>query len=655
MLRPTRTASGLALTLALLAPLAAPAAAQEVSVSSDQRVLGELRESRLTISLSGGQRARGHVLSFPLDDPSLRLRPHLAANGAASVEPMESLARRHVERGAVAGTNGGYWVNRPTGVPNGLHVRGRRLVAGQAATRSGHPVSRASLGLAADRTPVMDRVDVSLTLQRPDGTTHRIDEINRRLRTSGRFPRALGGELVVYTPRYGSPVDVPGGSLAVVTDDLAIGSSGEVSGAVRTVHDGPQRLSISRGQSLLVAFGNRRNTLRGLSAGDLLSVATRVSPSGTDAGRWQDLDHAVAAGPLLLRDGRSPSDEQMVAEAFGTSHVTGRHPRTAVARTEDGRMLLVTIDGRRNGWSDGVTLRELVGVLRALGAVDAVNLDGGGSTTATINGQIVNRPSESGRHVADGLFVHAPQPPEARDISEHACPRDRAPSGQFRDSGGSVHSGAIDCLAWWGVTQGVGDGRYAPRDVVTRDQMASFLARWIDSASERGTRARPLPPTGRHRFSDVPRDSVHAEAINRLAEAGVVEGRSPSSYAPREPVTRGQMASLVRRAHEWTAGRRLSEFRDTFVDDNDSVHEPAIDRLAGIEVVTGTGGFSYEPGSRVRRDAMASFLMRGADHLVERGVTRPPPSSEPADPDETPGPTDDAENLIRDLLDLLDR
>jgi hypothetical protein len=153
---------------------------------------------------------------------------------------------------------------------------------------------------------------------------------------------------------------------------------------------------------------------------------------------------------------------------------------------------------------------------------------------------------------------------------------------------------------------------------------------------------------GRHRFSDVPRDSVHADAINRLAEAGIVEGQSGDRYAPREPVTRGQMASLVRRAHEWTSGASLPSFRDTFVDDNGSVHEPAIDRLAGLGVVSGTGGFSYEPGREVRRDAMASFLMRGADHLVEQGVTSPPSTDQPADPS---NPADGALDTVRGLLD----
>lgn len=640
------------LALALLLP-SLPAGAVDVSTSSTQRVLGELRESRLTISLGGGARARGHMLSFPLDAPGLQLRPHLAAGAARGLEPLPSIARRHLDRGAVAGTNGGYWLDRPTGTPNGLSVLGRRLVAGQAATRSGHDVSRASMGLADGRLPVMDRVDVALTLRRPDDRTHGIHEINRRPRLSGRFPRPLAGELLVYTHRYGSTVDVPDRGIAVVTDDLAIGSSGSVGGEVRDVRGGPTRLSPSRDESVLVAHGTARHTLAGLREGHRVAVTTRVSPAGTDASRWKELDHAIAGGPLLLRDGRSPSADRMRAEAYGRSHVLGRNPRTAVARTAEGRMLLVTVDGRRDGWSSGVTLRELVAVLRQLGAVDAVNLDGGGSTTAVVNGRVRNRPSETGRHVAGGLFVHAPTPPAARDITEHACPEDRTPSGRFEDSGGSVHSHAVDCLAWWGVTEGTGDGRYSPSRIVTRDQMASFVARWIDSAAQRGVEARPLPPAGRHRFSDVEEDSVHADAINRLAEAGIVEGRSGNRYAPRERVTRAQMASMVRRAHQWTTGRRLPAFRDTFVDDNGSVHEGAIDRLARLRAVTGTGGFSYEPGEGVRRDAMASFLMRAADHLVEQGVTRPPPTSssstQPADG--PPSSVDEAADTVRDLLD----
>ena len=65
---------------------------------------------------------------------------------------------------------------------------------------------------------------------------------------------------------------------------------------------------------------------------------------------------------------------------FYGSFVAGRHPRTLAGVQEDGTLLLVTVDGRRAGWSAGVTLPEAARVMRALGARDALNLDGGGST-----------------------------------------------------------------------------------------------------------------------------------------------------------------------------------------------------------------------------------------------------------------------------------
>jgi hypothetical protein len=604
---------------------ALPAAAQSVSTSNTQRVLGGLQESRVTIGLSGGATARGNLLRFPANDPHLELRPRLARGTAAGLQTPLAIARSRLGAGAIAGTNGGYWVNRPAGVPNGLHVASGRLVAGQAATVSGFEVSRASLGIHRSGATVMDRVDVRLRLHRPDGTVHVMDEINREPRLSGPFPQPASGELLLYTGLYGAGVTVPSGATVLVVDDLGVGSSGRGSGVVRDVRSGPTSLGVPQGRNLLMAHGTSRDRLAGIARGQQVSVSTQITPSGTDASRWQGLDHAVAAGPLLLRNGSSPSNEQMRAEAFGESHVTGRHPRTAVGRTSGGDLLLLTIDGRQPGWSAGVSLRELVNVMRSLGAVDAVNLDGGGPTTMTVAGRVRNRPSEPNRTSADALLVHAPLPPPARDIREHACPRGAVPDPGFRDSAGSVHTPAIACLAWWGVTEGVGGNRYDPRTPVRRDQMASFVARYLDSASERSLAgARPLPPIGVPRFTDVPPSSVHADAINRLALAGIVQGTSDTTYEPARRVTREQMATFLRRAQRWSSGNDLPGFRDTFMDDNGRVHEDSTNRLAGVQIVTGTGDFNYSPSAPVRRDAMASFLMRGADHLVEQGLTQPP-------------------------------
>ena len=98
-------------------------------------------------------------------------------------------------------------------------------------------------------------------------------------------------------------------------------------------------------------------------------------------------EDVVTTGPLLLIDGQA---EPVVADKFNTN----RHPRTAVGRRPDGTVLLVVADGR-NAQAAGLSMSELQQVMAALGCRDAVNLDGGGSTTMVVRGQVVNHPSDN--------------------------------------------------------------------------------------------------------------------------------------------------------------------------------------------------------------------------------------------------------------------
>ena len=87
--------------------------------------------------------------------------------------------------------------------------------------------------------------------------------------------------------------------------------------------------------------------------------------------------------------------------------MASRNPRTLAGVRADGRILLVTVDGRRRGWSAGVSLAEAARVMRSLGARDALNLDGGGShdhDPRAARGQPALRPGGE-RPVSDGLFV----------------------------------------------------------------------------------------------------------------------------------------------------------------------------------------------------------------------------------------------------------
>jgi large repetitive protein len=97
---------------------------------------------------------------------------------------------------------------------------------------------------------------------------------------------------------------------------------------------------------------------------------------------------AVGGTPVLVRDGTR------FVSTTGNDFVTGRHPRTIVGWTADGEVLLVTVDGRQPGYSEGISLPDAAGLMIALGSVEALNLDGGGSATFVVDGEVVNRPSD---------------------------------------------------------------------------------------------------------------------------------------------------------------------------------------------------------------------------------------------------------------------
>ncbi len=116
---------------------------------------------------------------------------------------------------------------------------------------------------------------------------------------------------------------------------------------------------------------------------------------------------ALGGGPVLIESGatRITFDEE-VFWGSGMGSLDARHPRTALGYTEDGRLLLLVVDGRSEA-SVGATLGELARELAALGAHEALNLDGGGSTTLVVSGKVVNRPSDKSgaREVASALLL----------------------------------------------------------------------------------------------------------------------------------------------------------------------------------------------------------------------------------------------------------
>jgi len=163
----------------------------------------------------------------------------------------------------------------------------------------------------------------------------------------------------------------------------------------------------------------------------------------------------------------------------------------------------------------------------------------------------------------------------------------------FSDIGSSSFGADIIWMAEAGITSGCGGGKFCPKETVTREQMASFLARALS-----------LPASSMDFFTDD-EASGHEADINRLAASGITGGCADGEFCPTRPVTREQMASFLSRA----LGLPVSP-TDFFTDDEASPHEGDINRLAASGVTGGCAADRYCPSVNVSREQMAAFLHR---------------------------------------------
>ncbi|MGI8998110.1 MAG: S-layer homology domain-containing protein [Candidatus Limnocylindria bacterium] len=154
-------------------------------------------------------------------------------------------------------------------------------------------------------------------------------------------------------------------------------------------------------------------------------------------------------------------------------------------------------------------------------------------------------------------------------------------------------------IAWAydaGITVGCAPNLFCTSNAVTREQMASFLARVMD-----------LPPATRDYFADDS-SSNHQADINRVAEAGITAGCTATRFCPSQAVTREQMASLLARALDLPPATT-----DRFTDDGISQHESNINRIAEAQITGGCATDRFCPRSPVTRGQMAAFLHRAFD------------------------------------------
>jgi hypothetical protein len=320
-----------------------------------------------------------NVLTGPRPGGSTSLAPLLSNETLTGRETLTQMEQRTAAQGASAGVNGDFFT-LSSGLPSGILMRDGEIASPPSDGRS-------SAGILTDGTLDVRRVGFAGTWQGA-GARRILTQFNRS------FP---GAGIVLYTSSWGAETPAVKGATtvtlfpypaAVPNSDLTapVVASSLTSGSV----------PIPPGGAVLVARGAQAAALRTDAPVDQL-VTTRLlfKPD------WPDVVQAVGGGPQIVRDGQVIFKAN---ELFATGQISPRSARSAVGQLADGQIVLVAVDGLQPGYSIGVSNFELGRLLQRLGAVTAMALDSGGSTTMAFNGSLLNKPSDRvERPISTGL------------------------------------------------------------------------------------------------------------------------------------------------------------------------------------------------------------------------------------------------------------
>lgn len=421
------------------------------------------------------------VVTVDLTAPGVKAAVGIAQDHIGGTDPtlgredVSRYARRHH---ALVAVNGDFFPY--TGDPLGIGIHNGELFS-EPWTGNGKGGPREVLGiLSAEQRAVIDKLgfhgvlypptpasistDASATQPAADTPTPTppspaITSTPQPLTVHG-VDRVVGkDEIVAITPLYhGAKVNRPGGTDVVLTGvNLPVQANKLMQGkilAIRTTADGIDAVPVDgvilaggpgKGGAALTAalrpgddvqfvmsVGDTTDPAAGIQVAELPTTGELPSRSGAGVDRtawtWSHIDEALGGGPRLLTAGNVDIDG--AADGFDPGFINFPNPRTAVGLADDGKkLIIVTVDGRQS-ISRGVSLDDLAGILKRYGAVDAMNLDGGGSTVMAVGGLIVDSPGGAGseRPVADMLVITSDSP--SIDIPDWD-PAGRAPDAAF--------------------------------------------------------------------------------------------------------------------------------------------------------------------------------------------------------------------------------
>ena len=345
------------------------------------------------------------VVEMDLTNPYIMMETCLGGEKSVACETPVNMATRNTRPGheVVGAVNGDFFMTSPTnevGLPLSGQVRNNELVL------SSH--NRACLVLDNDKRPYIDRLTFTGTVTSGDHS-FALNLVNR-MRYA--YENIAANQSFLFTRSYG-PVTYDGSNsgkmvlLRPAEGDFRWNANGVEHCVIEDIFDAQGSRTIPDGKAILWLKGTYANQTAWMSVGDVLDISFRLTLN--NGPQDVNIDQLIGgSNHIIMQNGQFMEDW---AE---------RHPRTAIGFNADStRLYFVVVDGRHMT-SVGVTLKEMKGIFDALGAVNAVNLDGGGSSCILVNDEVLNHPSDGPvRAVGNGcLFVStAPEDDEIGIIS----------------------------------------------------------------------------------------------------------------------------------------------------------------------------------------------------------------------------------------------
>jgi hypothetical protein len=303
--------------------------------------------------------------------PGLKLRPIWSnPTSLVGITPLLDTAQRWQVAAAI---NGGFF-NRNRQMPLGaIRQEGQWL--------SSPILNRGAIAWDERGSVAMGRLSFQETLVTTTGTRLPLQSLNSGYVQAG---------IARYTPLWGTTYT------PLTNDEVIMTIQGDrVINQQAAAKAGETAILIPTNGYLLVLRSNQ-TAASALPINTSLRLDTQTTPL-----EFSRYPYILSAGPLLLQNRQIVLDAK--AEKFSDAFIRETAVRSAIARTADGKLLVVTVHDRLQG--TGPTLAELASVVQQLGAVDALNLDGGSSTSLYLGGQIIDRSAQSVARVHNGIGI----------------------------------------------------------------------------------------------------------------------------------------------------------------------------------------------------------------------------------------------------------